>query len=402
MKILDRYVLTTFLKNYLISFMVLVGMYVVLDMVFNFDELVDVKGTGEASNADLWGTIVGIGDFYFYQIFVFFVYLSGMIPVVAAAFTLIRLSRFNELTAVLSAGVPMLRVALPIVVAGLLLNALLIVDQQLLIPRMIPKLMRDHDERTDADAKTFEIRAMQDNNLSLIRAGRYTPPSGTTPAMMEIVDITERAEIDRPVMDGDKPALDADGKPIIRRIPEASAHITADKAIWNNEEQRWDLINGRRVIGLSPESLHSTVEPVAFYKSNATPEEIALYRSGDWVEFLSSSKIEELSQRPGSYGQTHLMRVKHWRFVQPLMNVVLLLMAIPFLMTREPGKLKSAATKCLAVTAMGMGAIFISHQLAGTTPPNPDWITFWPALMAWTPVFVFAPLAYLFLERVKT
>ena len=40
MKILDRYVISTFLKNYLIAFFVLIGMYVTLDMVFNFDELV--------------------------------------------------------------------------------------------------------------------------------------------------------------------------------------------------------------------------------------------------------------------------------------------------------------------------------------------------------------------------
>src|SRR5688572_31059464 len=43
MKILDRYVISTFVKNYLISFFVLVGMYVILDMVFNFDELVEVQ-----------------------------------------------------------------------------------------------------------------------------------------------------------------------------------------------------------------------------------------------------------------------------------------------------------------------------------------------------------------------
>ena len=42
MKILDRYVLVTFLKNYLISFMVLVGLYILLDLVFNFDELIEV------------------------------------------------------------------------------------------------------------------------------------------------------------------------------------------------------------------------------------------------------------------------------------------------------------------------------------------------------------------------
>lgn len=402
MKILDRYVLVTFLKNYLISFMVLVGMYVVLDMVFNFDELVDVKGVGESSKTDVWQTILGIGDFYFYQIFVFFVYLSGMIPVVAAAFTLLRLSRFNELTAVLAAGVPMLRIALPICVAGLVLQALLYVDQQYLIPNMIPKLMRDHDERSDAGAKSFEIRVMQDSDLGLLRAARYTPGTPTTPATMEVVDITERSEDVRSLIVDGNEVIGPDGQPKVTRNLVASAHITADKAVWNEGEQRWDLVNGQRVTGLSPDDLQSSVEPVAFYKSNVTPEEVSLYRSGNWVEFLSSGKIDELLQRPGSYGQTHLMRVKHWRFVQPLMNLVLLLLAIPFLMTREPGKLKSAATKCLIITAIGMGAVFLSHQLAGMESPKPQWASIWPALMAWMPVFVFGPIAYFFLERVRT
>src|SRR5205814_5273229 len=52
MKILDRYVLITFAKNYLISLMVLLGLYVVLDMVFNFDELAEVQ-----QKAQLIGTV---------------------------------------------------------------------------------------------------------------------------------------------------------------------------------------------------------------------------------------------------------------------------------------------------------------------------------------------------------
>ena len=42
MKILDRHVLLSFLRNYLISFMVLIGLYVTLDMVFQFDEFAKV------------------------------------------------------------------------------------------------------------------------------------------------------------------------------------------------------------------------------------------------------------------------------------------------------------------------------------------------------------------------
>src|SRR5688572_7261436 len=124
MKILDRYVLVSFLKNYLISFMVLVGMYVVLDMVFNFDELANIKEKAPTDSGfeSVLASIGNIADFYAHQVFLFFVHLAGVIPVVAAAFTLMRLSRFNELTAVLAAGVPLLRVAMPIIIAGVIVN----------------------------------------------------------------------------------------------------------------------------------------------------------------------------------------------------------------------------------------------------------------------------------------
>src|SRR6476646_6220284 len=163
MRIIDRYVFWSFIRNYLISFMVLIGMYIVLDMVFNFDDLTNLKGTAEAAGvSSVLGAIRNIADYYFYQCFLFFVHLSGIIPVVAAAFTLMRLSRFNELTAMLAAGVPLLRIAMPIILAGVVLNGLLIADQELVIPTMIPKLTRSHDEMRRSDAKSFPILAMQD------------------------------------------------------------------------------------------------------------------------------------------------------------------------------------------------------------------------------------------------
>src|SRR5438270_6822551 len=147
MKIIDRYVIWSFVKNYVISMMVLIGMYVVLDMVFNFNNLVEFQSDpGASAVQNMLSMLWDIVSYYAYQCLLFFVQLSGIIPVVAAAFTLIRLSRFNELTAMLAAGVPILRVAAPIVLAGIVLNGLLVLDQEFVIPGMIPKLIRDHDE----------------------------------------------------------------------------------------------------------------------------------------------------------------------------------------------------------------------------------------------------------------
>ena len=181
MKILDRYVISTFLKNYLIAFFVLIGMYVTLDMVFNFDELVQVQERANVTSGVDSAIIVikAAADYYFYQLFSIFVQLSGMIPVAAAAFTLIRFSRFNELSAMLSSGVPLLRVASPIIIVSLVLNGLLLLDQELLIPSIIPKLVRSRQEAgQETTTKDYQIPAMQDERNAVLNVARYRPGPG--------------------------------------------------------------------------------------------------------------------------------------------------------------------------------------------------------------------------------
>jgi lipopolysaccharide export system permease protein len=194
MRILDRYVISAFLKNYLISFFVLVGMYVVLDMVFNFEDFVPTQATSGSSVETLLQTILAVGDYYFYQSFLIFVHLSGVIPVVAAAFTLIRLSRQNELTAIMASGVPLLRVAAPVIGVAVLLNALLLVNTEFIIPQMIPKLTRKHDDVvSDVEwGKTYPVHIYAKNGQQAVVAYKFTPPTATTPPKMDGLDVVFR------------------------------------------------------------------------------------------------------------------------------------------------------------------------------------------------------------------
>ena len=155
--------------------------------------------------------------------------------------------------------------------------------------------------------------------------------------------------------------------------------------------QSWDLVDGRRVSNLGFGNLRSGEEVAVTYETSITPEEINLYRSGNYVDMLSTERINQLLDRPKSYGTMSLLRVKHWRFTQPLMNVILLLLAIPCVLTREPGKLKAGATKCLILMAAGMGSTFLTQQLASNVPSS-MMADHWAALMAWVPIFLFGPL----------
>ena len=381
MKILDRYVTSSFVKNYLLSFMILVGLYVTLDMLFNFDDLMAVQTkTGISGTEAIWPLIRELGDYYFYQVFLFFVQLSGIIPIVAAAFTLMRMSRQNELSAILSAGVPLLRLAWPIIAASIILNALLLVDQEVVIPRMIPKLVRSHNEAGQASTTTFQIQSMQDGARNLLLAAKYIPDQ-VHPSMLEVT-IIQRNEEYLPI-----------------------AQITAERADWDPTINggQWRLTNARIITGLEP---HGVTRASAYnqpYKSTITPEEVSLYRSNSFVNLLSTERINQLldPSRQQSYGANQLLRVKHTRFTQPLMNIILLLLAIPCVLTREPGKLKSAAMKCLLLSGLAMGSIFLCAMIAGQ-PPKPEWAYQWPAVMAWIPILIFGPLAVYLLDRVET
>jgi lipopolysaccharide export system permease protein len=376
MKLLDRYVLVLFLKNYLISLMVLMGMYVVMDMVLQFNTIVGVeKQAAGGGLAGVASTLEDLGDYYFYQCFMIFTQMSGIIPVVAAAFTLMRLSRFNELTAFLAAGVPMLRIVTPILTAAVLLNALLIVDEELVLPNMISKLTRTHNEIHKTSGKEFPIMAMQVDQYSILVSAQYDPVKRS----MRDLDIIERNDADAP-----------------------TAHLFATLARWNNDLHHWDLTDGRYVTNLLPGQIPSPEKTVATYDGNVTPDEIELYRGSASVDYLPTSKINQLIARPKSYGSAGLYKIKNLRLTQPFMNIVLLLLAIPAVLTFDPKTLKTAATKCLTLIGLAMSSVFLCQQLAGKPPLGDLWIWLWPALMSWLPIFLFAPLAIWLMDRVKT
>ena len=378
MNIIDRYVLSTFVKNYLISLMVLVGMYVALDMVFNFGNLTQTMSATE--NYSAWRLVYDILDFYFYKAFFFFVHLSGMIAVVAAAFTMMRLSRFNEMTALLAAGTPLTRVAMPVIVAGVVLNVILLpIDQELLIPAMIPKLMREHGDVHESSVKMYPVNMMEDPQGNLFNAAEYAPPKRDVPAAIEYLDVIIR---------------DAKLQP--------TAHIYAESALWDARRKLWVLTDGFVVPIAPPEKqvTQAKAVPLTTYQTMMTPEEIQLNLGKDYIQLLPLKEINHLLSL-NRYGTLDLLRAKHLRVAQWLLNVFLLLLAISTVLTREPGKLKHAAFKCLTLTGLCMGSVFVTYQMAAT-PPSREMMNLWPALMAWMPIFIFGPLSVYLMSRVKS
>ena len=82
------------------------------------------------------------------------------------------------------------------------------------------------------------------------------------------------------------------------------------------------------------------------------------------------------------------------RITQLIMNMIMLLIGIPFLLAREPNKLITNMLWCSAISAGCFITTFVFFQLAGSGLS--------PFAGAWLPVVLFGPLAIVMLDMVKT
>jgi lipopolysaccharide export system permease protein len=79
----------------------------------------------------------------------------------------------------------------------------------------------------------------------------------------------------------------------------------------------------------------------------------------------------------------------HSRFVQPFLDVTLLFLGLPWVLTRESRNIFLAAGLCILVVAVFL-LVVLGCQALGTS------YLLSPALAVWCPLLIFAPLARVF------
>lgn len=367
MKTLDRYILKSFIVNYIFAMTILIGLYVVLDLFVNLDEFTSLR-----SNS-VWDTVGRIIDFYGHNLFLYFAQLAGVITVVAACFTLGRLHRSNELTAILSAGASLYRVATPILLAGLAMNCLWFADQEFVIPSMAQKLARKHGDLEGT--KSFSVYFLPDraNGNALLSAARFNPAA----MQMRGVVILKRDDHNR-----------------------MTEVIQADQARWDPERGTWHFENGfsTTLAAGDVESNLATLghHVVTEYKSSLTPREMALQQSAQWTQFLSLVELNRLQNYFSAAGVAEFVRMKHARLTTVFMNMTLLCIGISFFLSRERPSIIVLGGKCLLACGLCYAATFLCNTVE-ITGFNID-----PALPPWLPFIVFAPIAVVLLEGIKT
>ncbi|MGN6368675.1 MAG: LptF/LptG family permease [Phycisphaerae bacterium] len=380
MRILDRYIVRAFVFNYLLALVVLVGMAILLDLIVNLDSFsksATAAAATQAAHTSATSAIWNIIDYYSYQSLVMFQTVSGAIPLLAAGFTMVRMTRHRELTAMLASGVSLLRVAMPVIFVSVAFGALSWVNQEYIIsqPFVVQKLLRRHDEVNVPVNKTQPIYFVQDpRDNSLLVAADYDSKKKE----MKDVLIVQR---------------DANGSPI--------GHIAADSATWEQQpndvneawklhgvlqrEERLDTDPAKRFVGKVKEQ---------WYQTGLTPQQLDLMFRKKAIDYLSTAQVRELAANSPPANQPLLYKVMDLRVTQLIMNIIMLLIGIPFLLTREPDRLVKSMFYCTVVSGIVFVTTFVIFQMGGTKLD--------PLLAAWLPVLMFGPCAVMLLGTIKT
>jgi lipopolysaccharide export system permease protein len=366
MKIIDRYITKNFLVGYAIAFFVLIGLRVIIDLFINLDEFTENADAGAIE------VIKNVVIFYGINATVFFRDFSGMIIVVAAAFSLGRMVRCNELVAIMASGMSLKRVIAPIVVISIILTVLLVIDQEVLIPSLSDKLVRGHD--TKIGQESYGVWFVTDEHGSLINSRKFDVAT----AAMENPTIITR-EYNKKL-----------------NLWNVTGRIDAEKAVYDPQKKGWTLENAYYIA----KEAKSIPRKATFYKSDLTARDVPVRSKASNKTFMSSRQLSILASQPTKIKDlADLFSQKHFRITEPIMNIVMLLISLPLLVCRDPKAMKSAIMTSFSLTGACMILNFICRLVA-----TEEYLfnRVLPEFWAWLPIFIFLPIAIIEIDSMKT
>jgi len=384
MKLLDRYILQTFFVSLLIVGISMVGLTLVLVVFFNMDEFLDTRGSQQALG--FWTILWNIGDYYFYKFFEFFKMLAGLWLLTAAAATLARFNRNQELATVKAAGISMYRVLWPLIVTALVVDGLYIVNQEIIVPHFAVEIARSPNDL--AGESLTRVEFIRDDRNNILFAPVYDP---------------EKKE-----MRASTKAIEGDTVKVLARVRiflrdssyNALGTIEADRANWDAARGGWVLVGGRQykaaealpLLDRAPEQAEGA--PVDFYATNVGPETIQRYRANDFYKYLSYRELQELARDP-LHNRRGLQVVMHRHVTDPIMLILTLLLGLPFVAGREEQSYLASISIAFILQIGVMILAFAFMAFGDTGHISPLWA-------AWVPPFVVLPASILAMESLRT
>ncbi|MHC4175895.1 MAG: LptF/LptG family permease [Planctomycetota bacterium] len=367
MLIIDRYLLRQFIKTFVICYLSLTGLYIVFDAFTHLDEFLNYSERG--------GLLSLMGSFYAYQSILFFELTGGLLTLVAAMFTLAWIQRHNELTALMSAGISRIRVVLPVICAAVVIALLGMANRELLIPRIRDELSRQPSDLMRDHGQPLQPR--RDNQTNVLIRGKSVY--------------------------GNRQRIEGPDFLLPKELGQYGDKLAAENAFYKAPEQNrpggYLLVNVEQPKGLdSRPSLRLGSQRVLITPRDADwlePGQCFLVSDVGFEQLTGSQAFRKFSSTPQliaglrnrSLGYGADVRVAiHSRMVQPFLDITLLFLGLPLVVSRESRNVFLAIGMCIGVVTVFL-LVVIGFQYLGAV------CLVDPALAAWAPLMLFVPPA---------
>jgi lipopolysaccharide export system permease protein len=293
-------------------------------------------------------------------------------------FTVTWIQRHNELTALMSAGISRVRVIQPIIIAAITISALAALNRELILPRLAKELVKNPKDL--AGERANEMRPRFDNATDILFQGRATS--------------TQEMRIDQPTLRL-PPSLDRYGTQLV-----AFAAYYREPAGNRPGGYLFKGVSEPRNLDEKP-SLKLRNEPVIITRRDApdwlAPGECFLATPMTFEQLLGDMAFRQYAStwelicglRNASLNYGADVRVTiHSRIVQPLLDVTLLFLGLPWVVSRSSRNVFFALGVCMVIVTgfflVVMGFQYLGGMSLDILPPS---------LAAWAPLMLFVPAA---------
>lgn len=376
MRIIDRYLIVTYSKVFLICFASLLGIYMVGDFVGNLHEFIDY---GKVQG----GLVSVLLDYYLPRVPWFFDMTSSIAGLISALFTVSWLKRNQEMTALMAAGISQFRIVLPLLLAGATISLTATLNRETTLPKARTRLTRDAQDWLGERAAPLQPKI--DHVTDILIGGRYTfaneqrisEPSFQLPAWAHSFGRVLTAE--------NAYFLPAEGD---RPSGYWFKSVSQPRPITDFTSVR----QGSKTVIYSPQDTSWLAKNECFVVSGIGFEQ--LEGGSAWAKFASTAELVRGLRDP-SYDYGADVRVAiHARLMQPFCDMTLLFLGLPVILSDRMKNVFVASSICLVVVALFFGVTITCHSLGMNYLVR-------PVLAVWCPLLIFVPVAVFFSEPLR-
>ena len=356
---MDRYVISHFVGSYGTALFLLLGLFLIMDLTSNLDDYLEPAANGQTASTSV------LVRYYLLKLPFLFLEVAPFITLLAGMFTVNRLLKKNEVTPVLSGGISVHRLLVPIFLCGLILAGAMFGLRELAVSQIADK--RDallFQLENPGEERVLEEVAVHDLSGSTVFVERLYPDA--KPPRIEVLSAN-------------------------MQVDQRTVSITADAAVWSPETGQLQLHKGeRRVVGTEEIQVESVETLEGF---DLTPELVLTYVRARNPLDLSFSEVQELMSREPE--DSAFNTLWHYLLTFPLANVVLLLVGLPVLFQYERGKgsERMALGGLFCIFYFAVDFVFKNLGLGGGLSP---------ILAGWIPILVVGSLGIALTDGIET